>query len=86
MLRRIFETKSGEVTGKWRRLHNEELNILYLDNQIKKNETGVRTEGRRPSGRPRRRWEDNIKMDFQEVKWGKTGKIWLRKRTGDGLL
>jgi hypothetical protein len=24
-------------------------------------------EGRRPLGRPRRRWEDNIKMDFQEV-------------------
>jgi hypothetical protein len=24
-------------------------------------------EGRRPLGRPIRRWEDNIKMDFQEV-------------------
>jgi hypothetical protein len=24
-------------------------------------------EGRRPLGRPRRRWEDNIKMDFREV-------------------
>jgi len=27
-------------------------------------------EGRRPLGRPRRRWEDNIKMDFQEVGCG----------------
>jgi hypothetical protein len=27
-------------------------------------------EGRRPLGRPRRRWEDNIKMDIQEVLWG----------------
>jgi hypothetical protein len=27
-------------------------------------------EGRRPLGRPRRRWEDNIKMDPQEVGWG----------------
>jgi hypothetical protein len=27
-------------------------------------------EGRRPLGRPRRRWEDNIKMDFREVGWG----------------
>jgi hypothetical protein len=27
-------------------------------------------EGRRPLGRPRRRWEDNIKMDFQEVGGG----------------
>ena len=24
-------------------------------------------EGKRPMGRPRRRWEDNIKMDLQEV-------------------
>jgi hypothetical protein len=28
-----------------------------------------RPEGRRPLGRPRRRWEDNIKMDLQEVGW-----------------
>jgi len=27
-------------------------------------------EGRRPMGRPRRRWEDNIKTDFQEVGCG----------------
>jgi len=27
-------------------------------------------EGKRPMGRPRRRWEDNIKMDFQEVEGG----------------
>jgi hypothetical protein len=26
-------------------------------------------EGRRPLGRPRRRWEDNIKTDLQEVGW-----------------
>ena len=26
-----------------------------------------KTEGIRPLERPRRRWEDNIKMDFQEV-------------------
>jgi hypothetical protein len=29
-----------------------------------------RPEGRRPLGRPRRRLEDNIKMDLQEVGWG----------------
>ena len=28
-------------------------------------------EGGRPLGRPRRRWEDNIKMDFQEVGGGR---------------
>ena len=27
-------------------------------------------EGKRPPGRPRRRWVDNIRMDLQEVGWG----------------
>jgi len=26
-----------------------------------------RPEGKRPLGRPRRRWEDNIKMDLREI-------------------
>jgi hypothetical protein len=44
-------------------------------------------EGRRPLGRPRRRWEDNIKVDLREVGWGaQTGLIWLRIGTGGGLL
>jgi hypothetical protein len=33
-------------------------------------------KGKRPLGRPRHRWEDNIKMDFQEVVCG--------NRTGSG--
>jgi hypothetical protein len=46
-----------------------------------------RPEGRRTLGRPRLRWEDNIKTDLQEVGWGAwTGLIWLRIGTGDGLL
>jgi hypothetical protein len=46
-----------------------------------------RPDGRRPLGRPRRRWEDNIKMDLQEVGWGAwTVLIWLRIGTGGGLL
>jgi hypothetical protein len=32
-------------------------------------------EGRRPLGRTRRRWEDNIKMDLREVGWG--GMDWI---------
>ena len=32
-------------------------------------------EGKRPLGRPRRRWEDNIKMDLQEVGCG--GMEWM---------
>ena len=36
-------------------------------------------EGKSPLGRPRRRWEDNIKMDLQEVGCGAwTGLIRLR--------
>jgi hypothetical protein len=27
-----------------------------------------RPEGKRPLGRPRRRWEDNIKMDLREIR------------------
>ena len=47
----------------------------------------VKPEGKRPLGRPRRRWEDNIKMDLQEVRWGVwTGSSWLRIGTGGGLL
>ena len=34
-----------------------------------------RPEGKRPLGRPRFRWEDNIKMDLQEVGWG--GMDWI---------
>ena len=30
----------------------------------------VKPEGKRPMGRPRRRWEDNINMDLQEVGGG----------------
>jgi hypothetical protein len=42
---------------------------------------------RRPHGRARRKWEDNIKIDVREVGWGAwTGFIWLRIGTGGGLL
>jgi len=35
-------------------------------------------EGKRQLGRPRRRWEDNIKMDLQEVGFStRTGSRWL---------
>jgi hypothetical protein len=89
VLRRIVGPKRNEVTGEWRRLHNEELNDLYSPNIIwviksrRMMWTGHvacmgegrgayrilvgRPEGRRPLGRPRRRWEDIIKMDLQEV-------------------
>jgi hypothetical protein len=100
VLRRIFGPKRDEVTGEWRRLHNEELNDLYSSphsiiiwviksrrmrwaGHVARMGEGRgaykilvgRPEGRRPLGRPRRRWEDNIKMDLQEVRW--RGMDWI---------
>jgi len=45
VLRRIFGPRRDEVTGDWRRLHNEELNDLYpshniAGDKIEKNEMG----------------------------------------------
>jgi len=44
-------------------------------------------EGKRPLGRPRRRWEDNIKMDIQEMECGVIDWIELAQdRTSGGHL
>ena len=44
-------------------------------------------EGKRPLGKPRHRWEDNIKMDLQEVGGGCGDRwSWLRIGTGGGHL
>jgi hypothetical protein len=44
-------------------------------------------EGKRPLGRLRRRWEDNIKRDLREIEWVIwTGFFWLRIGTSGGLL
>jgi hypothetical protein len=93
VLRRIFGRKRDEVTGGWRKLHNEELHGLYSSPSIirvikvrRMRWTGHvarmgevrgafyilvgKSEGRRPLGRPRRRWEDNIEMDHGEIGFG----------------
>jgi len=93
VLRRIFGPRRDEVTGEWRRLHNEELNDLYsLPNIVRLIKSRRMTwaghvarmgeergrigswwgnpGGKRPLGRPRRRWVDNIRMDLQEVGCG----------------
>ena len=90
VLRGIFGLKRNEVTGEWRKLHNEELNDLYCSPNIvrviksrRMRWAGhvARMEERRelhrvlvgkpeektPLERPRRRWEDNIKMDLRKV-------------------
>jgi len=94
--RRIFGPKRDEVTGEWRKLHNEELNDIYSSpNNVRAIKSrrmrwaghvahvgerkGVyrafvgKPEGERQLGRPRRRWEDNIKMDIKELGCGGYG-------------
>jgi hypothetical protein len=45
-----------------------------------------RHEGKTPLGRPRRRWEDNIRKYLREIGWiGVAGCMWLRIGTIDGL-
>ena len=93
VLRRVFGSKRVEVTGEWRKLHNEKLSDLYsLPNIVRvvksrrmrwaghvsrMEEWRVvhrvlvgKPEEKRPLGRPRRRWEYNVKMDLQEVGGG----------------
>jgi hypothetical protein len=42
----------------------------------------AKTEGRRPLGRPRRRWLDNIRMDLVELGWGDVDWIGLTQDRG----
>ena len=83
VLRRTFWPKRDEVPGEWRKLNNEELNDPYsspnfvrliklrrmrLAGHVARMGVLVRKpEGKRPLGSPWHRWEDNIKMDLQEV-------------------
>jgi len=93
VLRGIFGRKRDELTGEWRKLHNEELNDLYSSPNFVRlakwrrmgwvgraarmaERRGVfrvlvgKPEGKNPIGRPRLRWEDNIKIHLQEVECG----------------
>jgi hypothetical protein len=88
---RIFGPKRDEVIREWRKLHNEEFHDLYSSPSIvrmikskrmrwagrvaRMREKRGKPEGQRPFGRPRRRWEDNIKMDPQEV--GCESMVWI---------
>jgi hypothetical protein len=84
VLRRTFGPKRDEVTGRWRKLHNEELHNLYSSPSIigmnkstrmrwvghaarmGKKRSAYRMlvgkpEGKRPPGRARGKWVDNIR-------------------------
>jgi hypothetical protein len=79
LLSRIFGLKRDKGTGGWRKIHNEELHDLYSSPSLIKMIKSRRMrwaghvyrifvgkpEGRRPLGRPRCRWVDNIKRDLR---------------------
>jgi hypothetical protein len=96
VLRGIFGPKREEMTGEWRKLHNEELRDLYSRSIIRMIKSRMRWEGhvarmgekrnayrllvgKRPLGRPRCRWVDNIRMDLGEVGWGDVDWIGLAR-------
>jgi hypothetical protein len=69
VLRRIFGPKRDEVTGEWRKLHNEELRDLYSSLSI------IRMIKSR-----RMRWVGHVPLErWDEVMW--TGFVWLRIET-----
>ena len=70
MLRRISGTRKDEVTGEWRRLHNEELNDLYSSPNI------VRVIKSR-----RMRWAGHVARMGEER--GCIGCWWGNRREGD---
>jgi hypothetical protein len=45
-----------------------------------------KSQGKKPLGRPRHRWKNNIKLDLREDGIAWTGFIWLRIGTSEGLL
>jgi hypothetical protein len=92
------QIKRDELTGGWRKLHNEEVCDLYSSPSIIRIIKSRRMrwaghvarmgekinayrllvgnpERKRPLGRPRCRWVDNIKMDLLEIGWG--GVDWI---------
>jgi hypothetical protein len=101
VLRKTSGPNKDEVTGECRRLQNRKLRTIYhqilfgQSNHLARigDRTGAyrnlvgRHEGNKPLGRPRRRREENIKMDLQELGYGAwTGLIRLRTGTGDRYL
>jgi len=54
VLRRVFGHKRDEVTGEWRKLHNEELNDLYCSPNIVR---VIKSRRMRWAGQVARMWE-----------------------------
>ena len=72
----------------YRRLHLANCDRLTFSNPVYCQVLVGKPDGKRPLGRPRRRWEVNIKMDLQEMGrgCGDWMESWLRIATGGGRL
>jgi len=70
VLRRIFGPRRDEVTGDWRKMHNEELNVLYSSPNI------LRMIKSR-----RMRWAEHVARMGEER--GRIGSWWGKRREGD---
>jgi hypothetical protein len=78
VLRRIFGPKRDEVTGEWRKLHSRwagHVARMGEETEVYKVLVG-KPEGKRPLGRPRRRWEFGMRMDLRKIGFG--GVDWIR--------
>jgi hypothetical protein len=86
LLRRLFGPKRNKVKGDWRKLHKEELHNLCSSLRRmkwaghvarmgeKRNAYKIlvgKPEGKRPLGKARRRWMDNIKICVKRDRMGR---------------
>jgi hypothetical protein len=84
VLKRISGHNRNEVIGGWRKLHNEELRITRMikskrikwegrvgrrGRRMPTGFLGEKPHGKRPLGRPRHRWNDNIKKNLRGTRW-----------------
>jgi hypothetical protein len=98
VFRRIFGLKRDEMMGGWRKLHNQELcqdfsiksrrmkwagHIARIGEKRNAYRLLVgKPGGKRPLGRVRPTWVDNIRLDLVEVGWGDVDWIGLAQDRG----
>jgi hypothetical protein len=89
LLRKIFGHKRDKVTGEWTELPSPNIIQAFKSRRMRWVEHVAHTEdgrgayrilvgipaGKKPLGMPKHRWEDNIKMELNDVGWG--GMDWI---------
>jgi hypothetical protein len=87
----LFSIHTRKMTSAGKKINLEAIYYNHVARMVERR--GVyrvlvgKHEGKKPLGRPRRKWDDNIKMDIKEEgERRRTGLIWLRTGTGGGHL